>query len=107
MGDGPPAPPEERELPPEWEAVIHYIADPQTRAWEFSAVGPNAGGISLGAAQNHPPEDGVLHIMAASMLLDLVPHTDQSDEEFIRSVVGEYNDRKSSATTDWVARDDE
>jgi len=106
MSDGPPAPPEERDLPPEWEAVINYITDPQTRAWEFSAVGPDGDAIGFGAAQEHPPKNDTLHAMAATMLLDLAPHTDQSDEEFIRSVVGEYNDRKDRAATDSVVRDD-
>jgi len=105
MSDEPLALPEGEQLPPELELVIDYIFDPHTAGWTFSAVSSRGAGMSVGQHTSTDPHDSDLHALAAVVLLDLAPHADQDQTEFIRSVVNEYNDRRENMEHGFVERD--
>jgi len=106
MGDGPLALPEGEQLPPELELIIDYMFDPNTAGFRFAAVGSRGDVMSIGGHTSTDPPDSDLHALAAVVLLDLAPHADQDQTEFIRSVVNEYSDRRGSVEHGTVGRDD-
>lgn len=70
-----------------------WVADPDTRAVQLVAVGPELGSMSVSIADDDPDREARV-ANAAVALREHVDAADADPEAFLRDVVREFNERR-------------